>query len=54
MNTNGFKMIVLIGLLGFCLSACKSKIPPVQTHPESGYEGGFGGEGGQVHQNKND
>ncbi|HHX7304834.1 hypothetical protein OQJ14_17305 [Fluoribacter dumoffii] len=53
MNTNGFKMIVLIGLLGFGLSACTPKTTPAQTHPESGYEGGFGGEGGHVHQNKN-
>ncbi|KTD32238.1 hypothetical protein Lnau_3149 [Legionella nautarum] len=54
MNTNGFKIIVLIGLLGFGLSACTNKTKPAQTHPEIGYEGGFGGEGGHNHQPKDD
>ncbi|HAT4482023.1 TPA: hypothetical protein I9282_002872 [Legionella pneumophila] len=54
MNTNGFKMMVLIGLLGFGLSACTPKTTPAQTHPESGYEGGFGGDGEHNHQPKSD
>lgn len=54
MNTIGFKMIVLIGLLSFGLSACAPKTTSTQTHPESGYDGGFGGNGGHDHQPKSD
>lgn len=54
MKTIGFKMIVLIGLLSFGLSACTPKTTPTQTHPESGYNGGFGGDGGHNHQPKSD
>lgn len=54
MNTIGFKMIVLIGLLGLGLSACTPKTTPAPTHPERGYEGGFGGEGGHNHQPQDD
>ena len=49
-----FRIVVLMGLLGFGLSACTSKTIPAPTHPEIGYEGGFGGDGGHNHQPKND
>lgn len=48
----GFKKIsVLIGvfLLGCSLMSC-AKITPAPAHPEEGYEGGFGGDGGHMHQ----
>ncbi|MGM9451990.1 hypothetical protein ACTAZI_01520 [Legionella bozemanae] len=54
MSTIGIKMIVMIGLLSVGLSACTPKTKPVQTHPEIGYEGGFGGDGGHNHQNKSE
>ncbi|HHZ4597763.1 TPA: hypothetical protein ACWCZX_002633 [Legionella pneumophila] len=56
MNTIGLKMIVLLSVFGFVLSACTTQTPsaPTQTHPESGYEDGFGGNGGHNHQPKND
>jgi hypothetical protein len=51
MNAIGFKMIVLLSLLGFSLSACTTQTEPVstQTHPEKAYEGGFGGDGEHKH-----
>lgn len=38
MNINGFKIIVLIGLLGLGLTACTPKTTPAPAHPEVGYE----------------
>ncbi|HDO8005351.1 hypothetical protein SDA20_07190 [Legionella pneumophila serogroup 1] len=52
MNNTGFKTIFfLIGvlLLGCSLMSC-TKTTATETHPESGYEGGFGGDGGHRHQ----
>ncbi|HFD8251406.1 TPA: hypothetical protein ACF6GT_002175 [Legionella pneumophila] len=54
MNITGFKIIVLIGLLGLGLTACTPKTTPAPAHPEVGYEGGFGGDGSHNHQPKND
>ncbi|HHI9467494.1 TPA: hypothetical protein ACP9DH_003316 [Legionella anisa] len=54
MNNTGFRTFLLIGLLflGYGLTSCTTKTASPETHPESGYEGGFGGDGGHIHQNK--
>lgn len=52
--TMGFKkIIVLIGvfLLGCSLMSC-AKNNPDTAHPEEGYQGGFGGDGGHLHEPK--
>lgn len=53
MNIRFKKIWLIIGvfLLGFSLVSC-AKTTSTKTHPEEGYEGGFGGDGGHMHQNK--
>lgn len=55
MNSGLKKMVVLIGvfLLGCSLMSCAKNTPaPAPAHPEEGYQGGFGGDGGHVHEPK--
>lgn len=53
MNMGFKKILVLIGafLLGCSLMSCTKTIS-TSAHPEEGYEGGFGGDGGHMHQGK--
>ncbi|HBD9275159.1 TPA: hypothetical protein KLD64_001209 [Legionella pneumophila] len=53
MNIRFKKIWVFIGvfLLGCNLISCATKTS-TKTHPEEGYEGGFGGDGRHMHQNK--
>ncbi|WP_392536696.1 hypothetical protein [Legionella sp. 227] len=52
MNTIGFRTFLLIGLLflGYGLTSCTT--PKVSSEAQPGYDGGFGGDGGHVHQNE--
>jgi hypothetical protein len=54
MNSGFKKMVVLIGvfLLGCSLMSCAKNTPAPAAHPEEGYQGGFGGDGGHVHEPK--
>lgn len=53
MNMGFKKIIVLIGafLLGCSLMSC-AKNTPAPAHPEEKYQGGFGGDGGHIHEPK--
>ncbi|HAU1639506.1 TPA: hypothetical protein JBJ29_14365 [Legionella pneumophila] len=54
MNTRGLKIFFLIGMLclGYGLTACTKTTTSKEVHPESGYEGGFGGDGEHRHPNQ--
>lgn len=56
MNKTRIKVSFFMGVifLGLCLASCTTNNVPTQAHPESGYEGGFGGDGEHKHQNKYD